>query len=267
MSEDLSKRRGLIREKICELCAVTFYTRQAQVRFCGRHCATRAVAASRVRTPKPPAPVRPCEWCREPFSPPQPHNRFCGKSCSARWRCTFRPKPPEHIAKMVKASAAKGKSDAERKASSERMKRLNSDPAFRAKVDAAAKLRKGKSWIGQRGGNGFLTKSQIALCIALDWPLDWLEYAVLTSPVKDRFVSLPNCYKVDLAHPGLKVAVEVDGPSHNTPKWRFLDARKTAVLNCLGWKVLRFTNAEIEADLPSITSKLKSITTTSPMGS
>ena len=186
-----------------------------------------------------------------------------------RWRCLF--SDAEHHAKTPESrermSGQIKRLNAERpelrKESSERMKRLNSDPEFRAKADAAAKLRRGKTWLGKRGGNGFLTKPQIALCIELGWPLEWMEHAVPTAAVKDQFESLPNSYKVDLAHPGVKLAIEVDGASHNTKKWRFLDARKTAVLNALGWRVLRFTNSEVLSDLQSITSKLRSITTTS----
>ena len=61
----------------------------------------------------------------------------------------------------------------------------------------------------------------------------------------------------------MKIAVEVDGSSHRTKKWRFLDARKTEVLEALGWRVLRFTNEDVLTNLGSITSKLKEITTTS----
>ena len=43
----------------------------------------------------------------------------------------------------------------------------------------------------------------------------------------------------------LKISVEVDGKSHKLKKWKFLDKRKTEVLNSLGWKVLRFWNEEV----------------------
>jgi very-short-patch-repair endonuclease len=144
------------------------------------------------------------------------------------------------------------------------MRRLNSCPEFRAKLDAISKSRKGKSWIGLRGGNGFITEPQRLLAEATGWPM---EHAVLTAPVKEKFPSLPNCYKVDLAFPALKIAVEVDGDSHKTKKWKFLDKRKTAVLNALGWSVLRFSNEQVLTELSSITLKLKAITTTSPAAS
>ena len=77
------------------------------------------------------------------------------------------------------------------------------------------------------------------------WPM---EHVIIVTPVKHLFKSLPNHYKVDLAIPEKKIAIEVDGSSHKTKKWKFLDKRKTEVLNSLGWKVLRFWNEEVDKD-------------------
>jgi ATP-dependent DNA helicase RecG len=63
---------------------------------------------------------------------------------------------------------------------------------------------------------------------------------------------------VDVACPASLLAVEIDGSSHNTRKWKFLDARKTEVLNALGWRVLRFSNQQVREDLPSVLDAIKS---------
>lgn len=196
-----------------------------------------------------------CEFCKIPFFAKTCYVRFCGRSCSAKWRSRHLPKTPDHMVKMQAARKYGPRPDA-----SARMQKLNSDQAFRDKLDAISKSRKGQSWLGKKGGNGFLTTPQILLSSATGWPV---EVAIETAPVKGRFESLPNCYKVDLGLSTLKIAVEVDGSSHRTKKWRFLDARKTEVLEALGWTVLRFTNEEVLANLGSITSKLRAITTTS----
>ena len=101
-----------------------------------------------------------------------------------------------------------------------------------------------------------------------------MEYPIETAAVKHIFPSLPNCYKVDIAYPELKLAIEVDGLTHKLRKWRFLDQRKEAVLSALGWSVLRFWNWDVDNDLSncvqvvlSSISKSKSITTTSQMAS
>lgn len=104
-----------------------------------------------------------------------------------------------------------------------------------------------------RGGNGALTKPQMLLAEKLSFPM---EYAIETATVKMLFVSLPNCYKVDLAHPDSKTAIEVDGNSHRTKKWKFLDRRKTSVLKALGWSVLRFWNKDVMSSPDSVVTSI-----------
>ena len=118
-----------------------------------------------------------------------------------------------------------------------------------------------------RGGNGKLTTSQILLSKMSGLVV---EYAIRTITVRDRFLRLPTCYKVDLAHVATRTAIEVDGMKHKLPKQIKLDEKKTSVLSCLGWSVLRFwnwdvlENTEVVIDQiqSCITSKLKTITTT-----
>jgi very-short-patch-repair endonuclease len=95
-----------------------------------------------------------------------------------------------------------------------------------------------------RGGNGTITPQQKKL-----WELlgeGWeMELPILTKNVKTLFKSLPPSYKVDIGNQEMKILIEIDGNSHKTKKWKFLDKRKTNVLNSLGWKVLRFWNEEV----------------------
>jgi very-short-patch-repair endonuclease len=62
---------------------------------------------------------------------------------------------------------------------------------------------------------------------------------------------------VDLASPEHQLAIEVDGHSHTLKKWKFLDARKTSVLNALGWKVLRFWNQQVLDDLDGVVVSIR----------
>src|SRR6185312_4097379 len=71
-----------------------------------------------------------------------------------------------------------------------------------------------------RGGNGEPTKPQMVLAQALGLPI---EYPIATLPVKGQFPSLPTCYKVDIADVKHKIAIEVDGKTHQRKRWKFLD--------------------------------------------
>jgi very-short-patch-repair endonuclease len=108
-----------------------------------------------------------------------------------------------------------------------------------------------------RGGNGKLTPQQEVVARALNLPM---EYVILTGPVKKHFKSLPNCYKVDIADPVRRLAIEIDGRTHNTKKWKFLDKRKTEVLNALGWSVLRFSNQRVDSDLEAVLKEIREFT-------
>src|ERR1019366_4579372 len=55
----------------------------------------------------------------------------------------------------------------------------------------------------------------------------------------------PGSYKIDLANVELKIAIEVDGASHNSDDRREQDARKSALLESLGWSVVRIANNDV----------------------
>ena len=109
-----------------------------------------------------------------------------------------------------------------------------------------------------RGGNGTTTEPQRRLANALDLPM---EYAVATAAVTKACSSLPNAYKVDIANPALRLAIEVDGRTHRQPTWTYLDRRKTEVLSALGWSVLRFTNEEVMTGLQACVETVNLCTT------
>jgi hypothetical protein len=109
-----------------------------------------------------------------------------------------------------------------------------------------------------RGGNGKTTVPQEMIAKRMNLQM---EFAISTLGAKGVFPSLPSCYKVDLAIPEMKIAIEVDGKTHLRKNWIFLDARKTSILNHLGWSVLRFTNQEVLRDLDAVVEKINSYTT------
>jgi hypothetical protein len=88
-----------------------------------------------------------------------------------------------------------------------------------------------------RGGNGTPdTGPQRLLSEHLGWPTE-----VVIAP-KDG--ERPYHYRADIAHPTMRVAIEVDGPSHASVARRNSDRRKEQRLFSLGWLVFRFSNRE-----------------------
>jgi hypothetical protein len=145
---------------------------------------------------------------------------------------------------FLKEGSEYRKSKEFRLSSSERMKKNN--PMWMDGVkEKMIESSKGKTFLS-RGGNGQLTKHQMMLHLATGYPM---EHPIETATVKHLFKSVPNAYKVDLAVVESKLAIEVDGASHKLKKWKFLDKRKTEILNSLGWTVIRFTNQEVETNL------------------
>ena len=231
-------------ERRCEYCGKIFmaYSRgKGTARCCSRSCASKNLSPEQRKRHndairKSPV-IKNCLECGKvmvlkPSGKKTAKRKFCSPSCAARYQ--FR------------------------------------DPKFR--YEATAKMRaKSKGTFLSRGGNGQLTAHQKKLCEALGLPDSAMEYVILTTKAREYFQSLPNSYKVDLGIPEVRLAVEVDGKTHKSKKWKFLDRRKTAVLNFLGWTVLRFWNKEVDQNLNgcvqtvmSTISKLRETTITLP---
>ena len=155
-----------------------------------------------------------------------------------------------------------------RKYASARMQARNPmrDAAVRAAV--SAKLREMGHSPSVRGGNGReATDAEKMLLVLFEAQGFILQLAVPTK--QNRQSGYPSCYKVDLGHSELMLAIEADGPSHTSLARRAQDAKKDAFLAGLGWTVLRFTNEtilqrpeQVAAMVTSTISKLKGSTPT-----
>lgn len=127
--------------------------------------------------------------------------------------------------------------------SSDRMRKRNPmrDPKVRAKASATLRAIGHKPPI--RGGNGTgATIAQVKIREALgsEWEI---EFTIGTGKGA-RALGLPGHYKVDVALPRLKIAVEIDGGSHCSIARRKADERRDAYLAGLGWRTFRFSNRE-----------------------
>jgi hypothetical protein len=238
-------------ERTCLCCGKTWRPkpkhRHHPFRFCGQRC----YWTYRRAHPKE-IPTLTCVVCQKQFQPAtrkraleiisQRERPFCSRECRKMVRS------PECAAQMRRTNLRR------RDKISQRMRTRNPIwmPGVLEKVSRALK---GRTFLA-RGGNGRLTVPQTHLAKATGLPT---EYAIgIPAEAKRYFQSPPTVYKVDLAEPSVKLAIEVDGLSHRTRKWKFLDARKTSILNWLGWTVLRFTNAEVLSDLTGCQQKIQS---------
>jgi very-short-patch-repair endonuclease len=63
-------------------------------------------------------------------------------------------------------------------------------------------------------------------------------------------------FVVDIACHRARIIVEIDGGAHNAPDAAARDAKRQAWLEGRGYLVLRFSNAEIEADAEAVASRI-----------
>ena len=75
---------------------------------------------------------------------------------------------------------------------------------------------------------------------------------------KIRRQHIVSQYILDFAYLDNRLAIELDGGYHNEKDQQYDDAVRTKNLEQLGWRVLRFTNAEVFHDLESVLSQIKS---------
>ena len=62
-----------------------------------------------------------------------------------------------------------------------------------------------------------------------------------------------------------RLVIEVDGEYHSTPQQRMLDETRTAYLKEKGYRVIRFTNDEVDFQIKEVVLKIKESLTLSPM--
>lgn len=54
-------------------------------------------------------------------------------------------------------------------------------------------------------------------------------------------------FRVDFAVPSLRLAFEADDPYHERPEYQAKDSVRQAIIESLGWTVLRFSDADLKA--------------------
>lgn len=83
----------------------------------------------------------------------------------------------------------------------------------------------------------------------------WYEFLREQSPRFLRQKPIGN-YIVDFYCPSRRLAVELDGGQHFEPQGQEHDARRTAELEKLGVKVLRFSNLEVDRNFRGVCEQI-----------
>lgn len=195
-----------------------------------------------------------CYICKAPLVDIPPHKMryykttgrgYCGPECSWAYR--------KQISSLTAART-------NRRYASERMKARNPMRKKETREKVSRTLRRIGHAPAVRGGNGHPSSRAVSLLSTCCSPLGFVpEYAVRTG--KKTSNKYPTVYKIDLAHPVLKIAIEVDGSSHRALERQKQDRKKERFLTGHGWTVLRFTNQTVLTEsgtvLSSIISKLQ----------
>jgi very-short-patch-repair endonuclease len=108
-----------------------------------------------------------------------------------------------------------------------------------------------------RGGNGCgPTKAEKMLISILPQELIW-NYGIKTG--KWNGSGYPPVYKVDIAIPEIRLAIEADGNSHCSFSQKRKDLKKDQFLEGLGWTVVRLSNKRILNESQAVKKVLLSI--------
>ena len=233
-------------KKHCESCGAGFEVRNVvpyrNRRTCGERCRLKIVSAKLSKPVKMYKKV--CANCRKPFTSRDHRQRICSLSCMRKWTGAINQRnllTPGPI----------------RNAALDRLKTNHSMSTLKGRRHLSRVLRK----MGHRpiapGGNGRPTpipQRMIYDLLGAGFQMEFVQ------PTGSRRVKggLPTHYKIDIANVAAKVAIEIDGSSHNSQKGRDRDQRKSEILAAQGWCVLRFTNAEVMNSAASVVKKIRS---------
>jgi very-short-patch-repair endonuclease len=113
-----------------------------------------------------------------------------------------------------------------------------------------------------RGGNGKgLTEPQKFLLSALKEKFNcynWEpELKVKTLDYRNKY-NTPSSYKIDIGCEDIKLAIEIDGNSHQSISRKKQDEKKELVLKKLGWKAIRIKNLEVFHSFENVLQKIGS---------
>ena len=93
----------------------------------------------------------------------------------------------------------------------------------------------------------------------------WYQY-LRTYPVQWNRQKVIGQYIVDFYCKRAKLIVELDGSQHCDPKSADYDRKRTAYLNALGYRVLRFANTDVKYNLSGVCAVIDRTVKNLPLG-
>jgi hypothetical protein len=249
-------------KKFCKECGKEFTTRHKKASYCSVKCANIVKGRSFQKIVQVC-----CKECGKVFSV---HScgkytkTFCNQSCVSKYRMKLpyiqemihSQKHSERVSKGIKRFLKENPIRALELSKEASMRMIKNNPSKNPlNIGKAQKTKAERGilhlWTGKRGGNGKLTPAQVLLSECLGWQM---EYPI---SLGKRTREYPTCYKVDVAFPEKKIAIEIDGKGHLMKLNMEKDLKKTQKLKELGWKVLRFTNLEIMTTLSKVLLQIR----------
>jgi hypothetical protein len=165
------------------------------------------------------------------------------------------PRTPNQLA-AARANLARGRDPDVRARALRTQRETWKDPAWRQRVSdgtraamqdehvrqrhldglAAARAAHGVNF---RHGNGQPPSARLERIARMLLPKGFVRELVIVTAGHGTPHRVPHLYKADFGHTGLRLVVELDGPSHRNTRQAVRDKRKTEVLEALGWTVRR----------------------------
>lgn len=154
---------------------------------------------------------------------------YCSKDCSRQY---------------VSQCSSETMARTNRKYASERMKRKNPMhiPGMPERISKTMKERGHQPKV--RGGNGRPATEAEEKLVEIFGGLGFQEQYIARTGL-GRGSGYPNHYKIDCGNGILKIGIEADGGSHNSPTRRGQDEKKDSFLTSRGWRMFRFKNETI----------------------
>ena len=204
-----------------------------------------------------------CKRCKTKFPGRRRKASFCGKSCAGKYHAKLTGFPertftPERMLALSEQGKQRMKENREKPLFQENLKKYlysERNPFRDPKTQEKAQLvLREKNYPTLNGGNGKgPTLPQKILASRLGWSMEVIV------PMGRRIQGYPTHYKIDIGNAILRVAIEIDGYSHSTKKVQERDEKKTAFLQSMGWRVMRFTNEDVLMETDRIMTEIKEL--------
>ena len=214
-----------------------------------------------------------CEVCGEPFSKP----RSCGlPEWSRRRFCSYRCKGDGQKGQPTWNKGQTFESHAQRVscricgeptrfAGGEGSRLIGKVPCDKPECIAASRALKNQR-IGDRATSMYANGERALLVgnwqrvrtISVEEVLLTPWFASIGWTAQYRFMpgTQQRSFRLDFAHPALRLNVEIDGTSHRTADRKARDARRDATLTAQGWQVLRIQAKDVQADADSVRTRV-----------